>query len=126
MLIQEVLDKNIRKVSQFTSKQLVFMMVLKCDVMMNIVDVQKQFGILDKDVNEFLQLLLAEKLISIENDKLTLTIKGEETLSQLWTVIENTEKQILSCFSTEEKNQFFSYLKRVSNNCISIIKSNKE
>jgi TrmH family RNA methyltransferase len=65
--------------------------------------------------------MLAGKLILIENDKLTLTIKGEETLSQLWTIIENTEKQILSCFSTEEKNQLFSYLKRVSNNCISII-----
>ncbi len=32
MLIQEALDKEIRKVSQFTSKQIVFMMVLKCDV----------------------------------------------------------------------------------------------
>jgi DNA-binding MarR family transcriptional regulator len=97
-------------------------MVLKCDVFMTITEMQKQFGLPDKDINDFLELLLAEQLVLKKNvTELSLTKKGEDTLSQLWTVVENTEKNILSDFSNDETLQLLSFLKRINGNCLSIM-----
>jgi TrmH family RNA methyltransferase len=61
MLIQEALDAELKKVSTLSSSQLLFMMVLKCDSTMSILNAQKQFGIPDSEIkNHFEPLYLTD------------------------------------------------------------------
>jgi TrmH family RNA methyltransferase len=125
MLIQQALDEKLKKVSDFSSKQIVFMMVLKCDAFMTVVDVQKQFGITDAELSCFMEPLTEKNLIvTDEHNNLSITEKGIETIGKMWTVIENTESQILEGFSEQEKAIFNELLKRLKTNCIKIINHN--
>lgn len=122
MLIQQALDKQLKKVSRFSSRQIVFMMVLKCDITMKIVDIQKQFGIPDAELEGFLEPLFMEKLIRPDTgDNLLITEKGVETLGKLWGIVENTEGRLLDGFTDQEKADFFEMLKRLTSNCVALI-----
>ena len=122
MLIQQALDKQLKKVSRFSSKQIVFMMVLKCDISMKIVDVQKQFGIPDAELGVFLEPLFMGKLIQPDTgDNLLITEKGVETLGKLWGIVENTEGRLFDGFADQEKADFIEMLKRLKSNCVAII-----
>jgi RNA methyltransferase, TrmH family len=122
MLIQQALDEKLKKTSDFSSKQIVFMMVLKCDAIMKVADIQKQFGIPNVMLSCFLEPLTEKNLIvSDGQNNLSITEKGIETIGKLWAIIENTENQILKGFSEQEKAIFNEMLQRVKTNCIDII-----
>jgi RNA methyltransferase, TrmH family len=123
-LIQEVLDKELKKVSELTSKQLIFMMVLKCDRTMTISDMQKQFGIPDVEVNPFLEILLAKGFISKDpQGSLVINNQGVETIGKLWTIIENAEKKIMEDFSETEKTEFKRLIGKMQKKCAEIIRA---
>ena len=122
MLMQEALNKALQKVSEFSSTQVVFLMVLKCDVSMSVREMQKQFGIPNEDVEQFLKPLKAKQLIvTDEHRQLMISDTGIETLGKLWTIVENTEQQVLHGFSDEEKIQLKRILARLKKNCVDII-----
>jgi RNA methyltransferase, TrmH family len=121
-LIQEVLDKELKKVSDMSSSQLVFMMVLKCDTVMTIIDAQKQFGITDKEINTFFEPLISKGFISTDSSQnLVITETGVETIGKLWTLIENAENKILSDFSENEKQELNRLIQKLKNKCVEII-----
>jgi TrmH family RNA methyltransferase len=121
MLVRESLDRAMQKVSFLTSQQLVFLMVLKCDEKMLKMDIQKQFGILENEFNEFIESLLVNDLISkISDFEYSITEKGIETIGKLWTIVENTENAILNDFSEMEKQELFKMLKRIQDNCVNL------
>ena len=127
MLMQEALSTALQKVSEFSSTQVVFLMVLKCDVTMSVRDMQKQFGIPDKDIPQFLSPLKEKNLLTEDNQHtLTITDKGIETLGKLWMIVENTEQQVLHGFSEEEKAQLKTWLTRLKKNCVDIINAPDE
>lgn len=122
MLIQKSLDKELKKVSEFSSKQIVFMMVLKCDETMKIIDIQKQFGLPDGELEGFINPLVNKKYI-LKNSENEVAISeiGVDVLGKLWAIIENTEAKILSDFSEEEKQELLRLVNKLKNNCIKII-----
>ena len=122
-LVQQVLDTELRKVSDLSSQQVIFMMVLKCDRKMLLQDMCRQFGILEKDAETFLRPMLKAGLVAM-NGELELTNKGEEVLAKLWFTVENAEGWILSSFTTEEVNVLKTQLHRVQEKCSQIIKGN--
>lgn len=121
-LIQEVLDKELKKVSDLSSLQLVFMMVLKCDTVMSVIEAQKQFGIPDKEIDPFFEPLVSKGFISIDSlNNLLITETGVETIGKLWTLIENAESKILSDFTDHEKQELIRLIEKLKNKCVEII-----
>ncbi len=121
MLIREALDAQLKKVSKLSSSQLIFMMVLKCDTTMSILDAQKQFGIPDSEIKNHFEPLIADGLISTDSsDNFTMTETGVETIGKLWTTIENTEKKIMEDFTEPEKQELKRLLDKIKNKCIEI------
>ena len=124
MLIKEALDKELKKVSTLSSNQLVFMMVLKCDRTMSILDAQKQFGIPDSEIKNHFQPLIDNGFIFADaSDNLMITETGVETIGKLWTTIENTEKKILEDFTESEKNELKKLLEKIKTKCVEIKKT---
>jgi TrmH family RNA methyltransferase len=121
-LIPQVLDKELKKVTDLTSLQVVFLMVLKCDVEMSILDMQKQFGIPDNEINIFLNPLQAKGLITVSTGpELTITEKGIEVIGKLWTVIENAEALILADFTAQEKAELYRLINKLKDGCVKVI-----
>ena len=121
MLVQRALDAELSRVTEMTSQQAIFMMVLKCDEHMAVPDMCRQFGILESDADAFLSPLLYTGLVVKDNEKLLLTEKGQENLAKLWPLVERTEDQILSSFSNEERSVFIHHLQQVQKACTDII-----
>ena len=90
---------------------------------MSLEDMCKQFGILEKDIEEFLNPMLKSALIEI-NGELELTSKGKETLAKLWFTVENSEGKILSGFTPEEASIFIKQLYRIQEKCVKIMSTN--
>ncbi len=121
MLVQQALDAELRKVTDLTSRHVVFLMVLKCDQEMSVDDMCKQFGVLQTEVHEFLDPLLKDTLVT-HDEKLALTNKGEEVLAKLWFTIEATEGKILAEFTPEGAATLMKQLHQVQQRCIEIMK----
>jgi RNA methyltransferase, TrmH family len=122
MLIQEVLNKELKRVSDLSSAQLVFLMVLKCDAIMSIREMQQQFGIPDDDVDSFLSPLMKKHLVRTDDrGNLMISEAGTDTLGKLWPIVENAENRVLHAFSDQEKAELRAYLTRLRENCVEII-----
>jgi RNA methyltransferase, TrmH family len=121
-MIRDVLDKELKKVSDLSSTQLVFMMVLKCDSLMSILEAQKQFGLPDKEIKPFFEPLLSKGLINTDtSNNLIITETGIETIGKLWAIIENAENKILIDFTDNEKIELKRLIEKMKKNCIEII-----
>ncbi len=121
MLIRDALDTELSKVSVLSSSQLIFMMVLKCDVVMDKTAIQKQFGIPDSEIDVFLEPLISEGFLERKEESYLITLAGVETIGKLWTIIENTEKKILADFAEDEKKELKRMLGKIQVNCAGII-----
>ena len=64
-------------------------------------------------------------VVSSQNSEeaLQITPEGERAIAQLWSVVEQSENEVLSGFSAQEKEQLLSYLKRIQANCATITQS---
>jgi TrmH family RNA methyltransferase len=120
MLVQKALDAELRRVSDLSSRQVIFMMVLKCDREMSIEDMCRQFGVLDSEVEGFLDPLTRDHLV-IQDGELGLTAKGEEVLAKLWFTMESTESKILSGFADDEASTLKRQLHRIQENCVQVM-----
>lgn len=121
MLIQQALNTQLAKISTLSSRQVVFLMVLKCDSSMEIEHMQHQFSVDKSATQEFLAPLTGQKLITVQDTTMQITTIGEQTLAKLWTVVESTEEKIMEGLSQEEKQLVKSLLKKIQQNCATII-----
>jgi TrmH family RNA methyltransferase len=125
--IQMALDAELQKVSSFTSEQIILLMILKCDETMTLEQAGKDTTAFGEELEELLEPLLNEAYIlrreKDSDDRIEITEKGEQLLAELWPVIEAAEDKILAGFDEREKTELFDYLKRIQDNCISIINS---
>jgi RNA methyltransferase, TrmH family len=119
-LVQQALDAELKKISELSSRQVIFMMVLKCDRKMPVADMRRQFGLLENEVEGFLKPLLASGQVAIAGGELELTRQGEDVLAKLWPIVENTEGKIFSDYSAEDVAIFFGRLRRIQEKCIAI------
>ncbi|MCT4637554.1 MAG: hypothetical protein N4A72_07585 [Bacteroidales bacterium] len=122
VLIKEVLDKELKKVSDLSSTHIVFLMVLKCDGVMSVSDIRRQFGISEHESDEFFSILFDKGYIAKEkSDSVTITDTGIETIGKLWTIIENSEDMILGGFSDNERNDLFRLIRKLQSACIDLL-----
>ena len=120
-LVQDALDAELKKVSQLSSRQVVFMMVLRCDSQMRVEDMCTQFGVLEKEVGPFLGPLQESGLV-LEDGTLRLTSKGEEVLAKLWLTVERAEQALLVDFTTDEVAILMNQLRRIQRQCAALMK----
>ena len=120
MLIQQAVDAELQKVTEYSSKQVVFLMVLRCDRHMSVDHMCRQFGLLPEETADFLAPMLESGLIRRE-EMLELTSRGEEVIAKLWTPLENAEKRVLEGFTEAEIRQLKQQLHRIQENCAQII-----
>jgi RNA methyltransferase, TrmH family len=122
MLVQSVLDTELNKLSEITSKQFIFMMVLKCDFEMSIKGIQKQFGILYDEIECFLKVLFDKNwIINTNLGALQITETGIETIAKLWSIIENAEATIFNDFSEDEKIELKRLIGKIQHNCMNLL-----
>lgn len=119
MLVQQALDTELKKVTELSSQQVIFMMVLKCDREMTLTNMCKQFGVLESEANDFLQPMLKDGSV-VMDESLSITQRGEEVLAKLWQVVENTENMVLEDFSDSERSLLLKQLQRIQEKCIHI------
>ena len=115
-LVQDALDAELKKVSELSSRQVVFMMVLKCDVQMRVEEMCTQFGVLEGEVDSFLKPLEDSGLV-LRDVQLSLTSRGEEVLAKLWLTVERAERALLVDFTTEEVGLLMDQLRRIQERC---------
>jgi len=128
-LIRQALDAALLKVTDLDSLHLILLMILKSDQTMSFKQVAQDMGLCYgtqcDSIKEFLQPLLADGYIHIDDTKKTvqLTKSGEECIAKLWPVIEKTETSLLQGFSDLEKAQLLEYMTRIQHACTNIIES---
>ena len=120
-LIQQALDHQLQHVTHFSSKQLIILMVCKCDEKMSYQQIAKDMGLVESELEEFLAPLIEDQLIEADGKTIVLAYKGEEFLARIWTVVERSEQETLAGFSAEEKTLFADFLSRLHSNCKDIV-----
>jgi RNA methyltransferase, TrmH family len=119
-LVREALDVDLRRITELTSQQVVFMMVLRCDGHMSTDEMCRQFGVLEGDVESFLAAPLKAGLVAIAED-LTLTARGEDALAKLWPAVDRAEQKLLADFTTDEVQVLMAQLRRIRAQCCRVI-----
>jgi TrmH family RNA methyltransferase len=123
-LIQRTFDVQLKKVSSFSSTQVILLMVLKCDELMTLEQVSKDTAAYGDELGLILKPLIEDGYIqysSPEQDKIRLTAGGERMIGELWNVVESSEERVLEGFSESEKKQLMIYLQRIQSNCTRIL-----
>ena len=120
MLVQRAMDAELSKVSPLSSRQVIFMMVLKCDEKMTLKAMCRQFGLLESEAEPFLRPLLASGWVQ-QTDVVSMTPAGVELLAKLWPTMQAAEQKILADFSSQEVETFMRHLRTIQQSCISLI-----
>ena len=122
-MIGTVFDIQLKEISNFTSKHIIFMMMLHCDGTMTRKQAMLDAGLKGSEFEAFLEPLFSGKALLTNDNGATfrLTAAGEEYLAKLWPVVESSEKMILNGFNDEEKSMLDDYVSRIQQNCMKII-----
>lgn len=126
-LIQKAFDERLRRDTSYTSDQVIFLMILKCDQEMTRPQICKDLALFDQDLEEMITPLLRDGLVQENEDHMfSLSIPGEQYLAQTWGWIETIEEDIFADFTKEERDRFITYLQRLQERCIKIIGKRSE
>lgn len=123
-LIQRTFDVQLKKVSPFSSTQVILLMVLKCDELMTLEQISKDTATYGDELSLILKPLIDDDYIqysSPEQDKIQLTSDGERMIGELWNVVESSEERVLEGFTESEKKQLMLYLQKIQSNCTRIL-----
>jgi RNA methyltransferase, TrmH family len=124
-LIKDVFDVELKKISVFSGKHTIFMMMMHCDGKMSRQQAMLDTSFKDSEFEEFLKPLFFNKVL-VTNDNgasFQLTLSGEEYLAKIWPVVESSHKAILNGFSEQDKLILNDYISRIQHNCMNIIQN---
>ena len=120
-MIMRAFDHALHNVTELNALQVVLLMMLAVDRQMSRAQAGRDTATFGAELEALLQLLLDRNYIvpSIldEQEALQITPEGERTIAQLWSVVEQSENEVLDGFSEQEKEQLVTYLKRIQANC---------
>ncbi len=123
-LIQRTFDIQLKKVSPFNSTQVILLMVLKCDELMTLDQVSRDTATYGDELILILKPLVDDGYIeysSPDQNKIRLTMIGEQLIGELWNVVESSEKRVLEGFTESDKKQLMIYLQKIQSNCTNIL-----
>ncbi len=124
--IRMILDMELEQAGSLDSKQLIFLMVLQCDKEMSIEKATRENGLLEHEILTFLDPLLRQGLVVLENEIIRITPKTEDVLSKLWAVKDKAEQKILSCLTPEQSFMFTDMIEKVVKHCEELIGKNSQ
>jgi TrmH family RNA methyltransferase len=120
-MIMQAFDHTLHNVTELNALQVVLLMMHAVDRQMSRAQAGRDTATFGAELEALLQLLLDRNYIvpSIldEQEALQITPEGERTIAQLWSVVEQSENEVLDGFSEQEKEQLVTYLKRIQANC---------
>ena len=124
-LLPQAFNAQLSSVSDLTSAQLIFMMMLKVDGPMGRPQAQKDCRMLDLEPTDTLSFLQRKRYVAltVPEASIALTSEGEQVLAKLWPIHETTEKKLLAGFSEAENAQLRALLRRLQENAEQIIRT---
>jgi TrmH family RNA methyltransferase len=122
-LIEMAFDRRLQAVTDLNSTQAILLMIMACDGVMPREQVEKDTAAYGAELDFLLDPLLSSGTVRLDAERggYTLTEAGKTLLSQLWPVLEATEDDILAGLNHAEREQFRGFIKRVQENCLTII-----
>ncbi len=113
-LVQAAFDSEIKKVSKYSAKEIIFLMILNCDQKMSQFQASLDLSLKDEDLQRFLQKLRSDGLLDIDSEELWfLTENGKQLLANFWPIVESVEYKIFSQFSVADREFFDSMLDKI-------------
>src|SRR5215469_14064790 len=123
-MIMQAFDHALHQVTELNALQVVLLMMLAVDRQMSRAQAGRDTATFGAELEALLQLLLDRTYVVPalldEQEALQITPEGERAIAQLWSVVEQSENEVLAGFSEHEKEQLVSYLKRIQANCAAI------
>jgi TrmH family RNA methyltransferase len=123
-MIMQAFDHSLHNVTELNALQVVLLMMLAVDRQMSRAQAGRDTATFGAELEALLQLLLDRNYVVPalldEQEALQITPEGERAIAQLWSVVEQSENEVLAGFSEQEKEQLVSYLKRIQANCATI------
>jgi TrmH family RNA methyltransferase len=122
-LIQDAFDASLRKFTDLNGTQVILLMMLKCDQVMTLKQVEKDTFTFGPECDALLAPLFGRRYIRSlpDAESIQITDEGERVLAQLWSAVEKAEQGALAGFSDQEKTQLRDFLQRIQANCNAII-----
>ncbi|HEX6551574.1 MAG TPA: RNA methyltransferase [Ktedonobacteraceae bacterium] len=123
-MIMQAFDHALHKVTRLNALQVVLLMMLSVDRQMSRAQAGRDTATFGAELEELLRPLFDNHYLvqaqGGEQEALHITPEGERAIVQLWSVVEQSENEVLTGFSAQEKEQLLSYLKRIQANCSTI------
>ena len=122
-LIKKIFDIELKKVTNIGADRLVFLMVLQCEKEMKIEQVIRENGLLESEVDNFLQPLIENRYINKNGDIISIAPQAEDFLSKIWIIRERAEQNIVSVLSENENEYFNDILDKLLKRCKDLLTS---
>ena len=122
-MIMQAFDHALQQVTELTALQVVLLMMLAVDRQMSRAQASRDTATFGAELEALLQPLFDKHYLVLDQSgeqTLQITSEGERAIAQLWSVVEQSENEVLSGFSAQEKEKLLSYLKRIQANCATI------
>jgi len=123
-LIKKIFDIELKKVTDLGADRVVFLMVLQCEKEMKIEQVIRENGLLETEVNQFLQPLIESKYLQKNGDTISIAPQAEDFLSKIWIIREKAENNIISVLSENESDFFNDILDKLLSRCKDLLTNN--
>lgn len=118
---REMLDREVKKLTNLSGKQVVFLLMLRCDEQERLSLLEREMDVSGNEINAWVEALsyqgFIERCMMDNQPAVKITKHGQEFLAKVWPVIERIEKQIVTGFSESELIQLSVFLKRLQKNC---------
>ena len=123
--IEQALDARLRKLSPFNSRQIILLMILKCDEVMTLDQVGKDTAAFGEELQALLTPLADGGYLCYTDEQtkaeVRFTSAGEHLLGELWNVVEAVEEELLAGFSDQERTQLLEFLQRIRSNADAVV-----
>lgn len=117
---REMLDREMRKITSLSGKQVVFLLMLRCDGQERLALIGKEMDVCMNEVDGWVEELsnqgLIERCVLDNQPSIKITKHGQEFLAKIWPIVERIEKQIIKGFSESELMQLSVFLERIQKN----------
>jgi TrmH family RNA methyltransferase len=122
-LIVEAFNASLQHVTDLNSTQVILLMMLKCDQIMTLAQIEKDTITFGPERDALLAPLFTRRYIQLlpDGQSIQLTDEGERALAHLWSTVEKAEQRAFAGFSEQEITQLRSFLQRIQANCNAIV-----
>ncbi|MCP4475831.1 MAG: hypothetical protein GY821_14955 [Gammaproteobacteria bacterium] len=120
-LMQRAFDHEIRQKTDFSGMQVILLMIMHCDGATSLAQISKDIALFDEELEQFLQPLRDNQLITADNDSYLLTPAGERFLAEIWPIVEQSQQKIFAEFNQQEQQELERLLTKLQQGCTKLL-----